>query len=430
MLFASSNHHETQLPTAMLIPSQILVLNRRFHDSLPARITVSSVQTFSYGQADTGTIILWAGGNAGWFELAPSRTYKSIFDADCEAVKCLYFIADLYQTVKTNRRKSFKVEEVFDRYAAEPMHKCTSLAQAEEIFKRHRLFLLDCMEKGKEGVSWKTTAIYTFLQSEAEADEDAIMADGDEIPPPVTPAHDTNDPRAKHAGKGKSTLRPKSKKHKGPSNDRSSAEEEATSLSQTPTLQPKQTVPAKRKRPAQPGRSIRSRHVEAQDDDQIDMPDPEPTQSELDPIPLPLLPKARSKQSQRPRAGSPPVRFRTTAMPSYDATLPGDIWTCPFDGCTCKVYAASTGGSRQIIKDHFQLHAFDAQAQLDLVYAEERPYLPVGRLVEKIRIMAAKRDADLANGKSAAAVKNAPGRSASTAAGMAQFFPKPIERRY
>lgn len=402
------------------------MLNHRFHDSLPTRIEISSVQTFSYGQADTGAIILWAGGNAGWFDLSPSRTFRPTFDSDCEAVNCLYFVADLYRSIKTTRRKAVKMDEIFNNYATEPSHKCTSIAQAEETLKRHRLFLLDCMEKGKEGISWKNTAIYTFLRSEAEPDEDAIMADGDEIPPPVTPAHDSNDPRARHAGKGKSTLRPKSKKHKGPSSDRSSAETE------TPTLVPKQTIPAKRKNAGHADRSTRSRHAEAQDEEQIYMPDPKATQSELESVPLPLMPEAmngRIKALRHARPGSPPVRFRTTAMPSYDATLPGDIWTCPFNGCTCKVYAASTAESRQIIKEHFQFHAFDAQAQLDLVYAEERPYLPVGRLVEKIRVMAAKRDADAAKSGGAGAVGNGSGRGATTA-GMAQFFPKPIERRY
>ena len=36
------------------------------------------------------------------------------------------------------------------------------------------------------------------------------------------------------------------------------------------------------------------------------------------------------------------------------------------------------------------MHAHDSQKQLDMVYAEERPYLPVGNLINRIREMAAK----------------------------------------
>lgn len=64
-------------------------------------------------------------------------------------------------------------------------------------------------------------------------------------------------------------------------------------------------------------------------------------------------------------------------LPSCRPDGPDDIWTCPFDTCVHKVREASSTAGNTSIKDHFQMHAREAQEKIDLVYKESRPYLPV-----------------------------------------------------
>lgn len=409
-----------------------LVLKQKLYPTLPAHIRVPNVQTFSYGQDDTASVILWAAGAAGWFELSPSKAYKTLYKHDCEAIGCLYFIADLYRGLKGKRRRDLRVEDIFRLYAEEGAHRCRSVKQAEEIFRRHKPFLKGCAEAGKEGLNWKRTAMYKFLEEEVD---DEVMADADEIPAPQTPPSDSRDPRARHAGKGRSTLRPSSKKHKGPSRSRTDDEElEDTTTVQTPTTTP--SIPLKRKGPAiAGGRSMRARHTAPSEDEDIDVSftttiEPDPVTEARSPDTTPSgntiilrLPFKTNPRPQQKRPTSPSIRLCTTKVPSYEATHPGDIWSCPFDGCTTRIYAASTPDSRQLIKDHYQVHAFDAQAQIDLIQAEERPYLPVGNLINKIREMAARREEK-------GAPLGAVGRGGGAGGGMEQFLPKPIAQRY
>jgi hypothetical protein len=65
-------------------------------------------------------------------------------------------------------------------------------------------------------------------------------------------------------------------------------------------------------------------------------------------------------------------------LPSCRAQGPGDLWTCPFDTCGREVREASTAAGNSSIKEHFQVHAREAQEKIDLVLKESRPYLPVG----------------------------------------------------
>lgn len=269
------------------------------------------------------------------------------------------------------------------------------------------------MEKGKEGQSWRSTSIYSFLRDALDEDEDAMMADGDTLPPPVTPAHNTADPRSSHAGKGKSTLRPKSKKNKGPSQRITDDDMDLDSSEGTPTHPDGSSIPQKRKGPdLSSARSRRLRYRESQDEDIDASINGAETTADA---PLPF--RSTNGRKKPARAKSPPVRLRTHNQLTFDATMVGDVWVCPFDGCTRRVYAASTPANRALIKEHYQQHAYDAQAQIDLVYAEERPYLPVGKLVERIRAMAAQRDAQQA-------------KSGATATGVESVLLKPIEQRY
>lgn len=57
-------------------------------------IQLQSVTHWAYGQFGTGSYAVWAAGDAGWFEIEPSRAYKKIYNEMIEAVKVFYFLAD------------------------------------------------------------------------------------------------------------------------------------------------------------------------------------------------------------------------------------------------------------------------------------------------------------------------------------------------
>jgi hypothetical protein len=82
---------------------------------------------------------------------------------------------------------------------------------------------------------------------------------------------------------------------------------------------------------------------------------------------------------------------RETSLPFRleDAANNGDVWHCPVDGCMHKTYAASELSSLILIKRHSQTHDFDHDERVQLVRRMEAPYLPVNRLMDRVRGMAA-----------------------------------------
>ena len=57
------------------------------------------------------------------------------------------------------------------------------------------------------------------------------------------------------------------------------------------------------------------------------------------------------------------------------------------------MYDPTDDQSKDLIKEHYRNHAVESQKQLDLLRAEERPYLPVGHLVQRVRDLAAQKRA-------------------------------------
>jgi len=151
---------------------------------------------------------------------------------------------------------------------------------------------------------------------------------------------------------------------------------------------PRPALPPKRKhtksRDLRPKK--RANTLERQDDDtMLTSAEPNADTNTVD-VPLPL----RSGVRRTPRKKEKSIlKIIESPLPSYDPQGPGDTWTCDFDGCAHKIYGASTPDARALIKEHYRTHAFESQAQIDLVYKEERPYLPVSNLIKRIREMAA-----------------------------------------
>ncbi|KAF2745020.1 hypothetical protein M011DRAFT_448425 [Sporormia fimetaria CBS 119925] len=102
---------------------------------------------------------------------------------------------------------------------------------------------------------------------------------------------------------------------------------------------------------------------------------------------LPLHEKPRNARSN---PTGPPIvpPLISTPLPTYSSNGPGDSWICTFDGCSQKIYGASTDLGRDLIREHFQDHATGRQREVDLVLREEqRLRLPVNNLIKKIREM-------------------------------------------
>lgn len=71
------------------------MLRSEYARSTPLQI--DDVCEFCYGTDDAGNIILWAAGEAGWYELRAGRSYKDFFQSIEQAVNVQFFIEDVYE---------------------------------------------------------------------------------------------------------------------------------------------------------------------------------------------------------------------------------------------------------------------------------------------------------------------------------------------
>ena len=62
---------------------------------------------------------------------------------------------------------------------------------------------------------------------------------------------------------------------------------------------------------------------------------------------------------------------------SMEPQGPGDLWTCPFEGCAHRVHKASSNEGKELIRAHFKTHDSLAEDKINLALNESRPYLPV-----------------------------------------------------
>jgi hypothetical protein len=74
----------------------VKLLVKRAEYSKTTPIQVDNICEFAYAAEDTGEILLWAAGKAGWFEIRPGRAYKDIYHDMQEAVNLLFFVEDIY----------------------------------------------------------------------------------------------------------------------------------------------------------------------------------------------------------------------------------------------------------------------------------------------------------------------------------------------
>ncbi|KAK4624476.1 hypothetical protein CLAFUW4_05914 [Fulvia fulva] len=65
-----------------------------------------------------------------------------------------------------------------------------------------------------------------------------------------------------------------------------------------------------------------------------------------------------------------------------------DTWVCALDGCAHKVYAASSPEAQLLIKQHYNLHAFDDDERIQMIKKMQAPSLPASRLMERVKLQA------------------------------------------
>ncbi|KAF2646356.1 hypothetical protein P280DRAFT_440325 [Massarina eburnea CBS 473.64] len=95
----------------------------------PTDVVIRNVTRFSYGQMTDGELVIWALGEAGWFEIQPRRDYKAIYQDMVEAVELLYFVADIYNEPR-KRGGGPSAQLIFQEYAEDERFPCAELEGA------------------------------------------------------------------------------------------------------------------------------------------------------------------------------------------------------------------------------------------------------------------------------------------------------------
>ena len=153
-----------------------LLLKPSYHRATALELT--SVNRYSYGIYDDGEIDIWAAGLAGYFKIRPSRAYKPTYQEMLEAVKVLYFIADMHRGQSGRPKKTGKMapspQRLFSEYSLEAIN-CADAEDAANLIYKHRQFLFTCMALGKENINWERTPFYNHMAEKFPAGFEAAQ---------------------------------------------------------------------------------------------------------------------------------------------------------------------------------------------------------------------------------------------------------------
>jgi hypothetical protein len=141
----------------------------------PVDVVVTGVTRFSYGQTEGGDIVLWALGEAGWFELSPSREWRELWREGVEAVGCLYFVTDIYNEPR-KRGGGPNAQLIFQEYVEDDRYECNDPTEAAAIFQKHRTFLIMCFLNRAQGIGWSNTPLYQYYKRHFATDFDIVRA--------------------------------------------------------------------------------------------------------------------------------------------------------------------------------------------------------------------------------------------------------------
>jgi hypothetical protein len=394
-------------------------------------IEIDNVRFFSYGQYPDGSIALWAPGKAGWYTLQPSRAYKRFYADMIDAVQTFYYIADAYRQPRrsgkgkaTTTLPHFTADEFFDKYAKDRTSRFVTSEDVAQHIYHHKDALISFMVTGKEDISWSKIPLYIHLirkfpevhavvkqriKQPVTQNQPMVSAEPQKKPDdtasitssntksrrgrqqkgadhwtssalssdhlkedrlhPATPAKYSDSDSDVPRRKGKSVLRLRGSKAgksesrvggKAPANDGDVLDDQ---LSPSGGKR-KHFVSEETHRP----RKRQSSH--ALSDEGIDIPSsPENTDN---------------NDETNPSIKSP---IHDQSHPA-NHQVQEDTWTCALDGCRYRIYGASKPDSQRLIKEHYELHAFDDDERVRLVKKLQEPSLPAGHLMERVKMQA------------------------------------------
>lgn len=177
----------------------------------------------------------------------------------------------------------------------------------------------------------------------------------------------------KYSGKGKGVKRGKGKGKKNVHivTDDESDEDSDMSID-TPT---QQLSPGKRKHRGDFPDSRPRKRTHSQSESSESAPSSPASSPPADTLEPPLPLRWRDKNSTT-AALLPPVV--STPLPTYTANGPRDSWICTFDGCSQKIFGASTELGAELISEHIKDHSRGRAFEIGLVLSEKQKLrLPV-----------------------------------------------------
>ncbi|KAI4717630.1 hypothetical protein E4T48_06162 [Aureobasidium sp. EXF-10727] len=416
------------------------------------QIELTDIKEFSYGEYGDGSLDIWAAGQAGWFAIRPSRAYRDMYSDMTQALKLLYFMADSYKALKRYADLSapyfFKkcsdeglegckdVADVAEMFTKHRHFLIASMLTNKEGLQWYRVPLY----------TWfQSTFPSDFLLVQSRIKPPRAKSSSQKRIS-QSPAPSTASSSRKKATVKQQSLTPKSTTsvRSGRSTRSTRSQSNATTdslpmiLDNTPEVE---QIPEVASATAQTKNHV-DKNMSSSDDEIPTTGGKGKGKSALRPRPSKFAPRPSNILKESPSAtrskkaaslaedsgpeamsiDSPPdeteesstkqtedttedsdsdsddddddatkTETRETSLPYrlQDAANNGDIWHCPVDGCMHRTYAASEPSSQLLIKRHSQLHDFDHDERVQLVRRMEAPYLPVNRLMDKVRGMAA-----------------------------------------
>jgi hypothetical protein len=395
-------------------------------------IEIDNVRFFSYGQYPDGSIALWAPGKAGWFTLQPSRAYKRSYADMIDAVQTFYYIADAYREPRrSGKGKSvtilphFTADEFFDKYAKDRTSRFITSEDVAQHIYHHKDALISFMVTGKEDISWSKIPLYIHLIRKfpelhavirQRIKQPVITQSQAMVSAEAQKKVDDTASTTSSNGRSRRGRQQKSADHsKGSALDSEHLKEEGLQPA-TPTKDSDSDSDVPRRK----GKSVlRLRGSKAgKSESRVSGKVPANHGDVLDESLSPSGGKRghfMSEEAHRPRKrqSSHALSDEGIDIPSspdnadnhdenkasikrliHDQTYPAndqvqeDTWTCALDGCRYRIYGASKPDSRSLIKEHYELHAFDDDERVRLVKKLQEPSLPAGHLMERVKMRA------------------------------------------
>jgi hypothetical protein len=388
-----------------------------------------------YAFSDDAPLKVWAAGAGGWYELqTPTKHFEEVFLRMKEAVAMIYFLADRYRNARiTSSSRALKeqekyVKKQFTEFLSTEYCIRTDKHDVIEGFHSHRDFLIKSMLDGHDGLAWEASPVLKYYKRHfPEAYAAAVVIVGGKSEDSAVEEEKTevvtSQVQAKTKGSHSSTVT--NKKTNGlraskmtPIETESEEENEDEDVAGLKPKTPARESPVAGKRKSvlrpksnQASKKYTLRRTRGQEVSEHEGSSEENTEDEgdedmpMNPTPSKVVKKERTSLIEEILSVNPQL---ASDLPGYyRPNLPGDTWQCPYDGCTRKVWDASTLVGIEIIKTHFS--ATHAETAEDLISSEARPWVSVDHLLER--------------------VKGITGLQAEMSS-LGGGFPKPIIRRY